>query len=86
MEHGVAAEGHALPRQRAAQWRHGGTLGGGLADMHRPMGVSPLCLHAGYTLPKIYRKVYYSISAAIHSKVRSGSSRAISPLPVPAGQ
>ena len=23
----------------------------------------------GYTLPKIYRKVYYSISAAIHSKI-----------------
>ena len=29
----------------------------------------PALPHADYALPKIYRKVYYSISAAIHSRV-----------------
>ncbi|CAL5220500.1 g2529 [Coccomyxa viridis] len=49
-----------------------------IVDVSAVRDIQEACDIEGYALPKIYRKVYYSVSAAIHSKivrVRSNRNR-----------
>jgi small subunit ribosomal protein S26e len=46
-----------------------------IVDASALRDIAEACPLEGYALPKIYRKVYYSISAAIHSRVVRGGRR-----------
>jgi small subunit ribosomal protein S26e len=46
-----------------------------IVDASALRDIQEACPYEGYMLPKIYRKVYYSISAAIHSRVVRVRSR-----------
>lgn len=46
-----------------------------IVDASALRDIQDSCPYEGYMLPKLYRKVYYSISAAIHSRVVRVRSR-----------
>lgn len=46
-----------------------------IVDASAMRDLQEACPIDGYALPKIYRKVYYSISAAIHSRIVRVRSR-----------
>eukprot|EP00894_Picocystis_sp_ML_P003152 jgi/Pico_ML_1/53669/g4178.t2 len=46
-----------------------------IVDSSAIRDIQDACVYDGYALPKLYRKVYYSISAAIHSRIVRVRSR-----------